>query len=112
MRNNVIKTISTTVADPDSIKHTPPSYFSGMRLQNFHELASNDTVLHGVIITHVANTSNGALAGLMPGDVITAINKTPVVSLATLQTAIKGQTKPLFLQVMRGNDAVFLVLSL
>lgn len=111
IRNHETKTVTATVADPKTLKQKTVPYFAGMRLQTFHELEADGTPLHGVIITSLTDASNGRLAGLMLSDVITAVNSTPVTSIETLQKAAENQTKPLLLNVMRGNENVFLVLS-
>lgn len=111
VRNNQTKNVNATVADPKTIMATKASYFSGMRLQDFHELEVDGTQLRGVIVTHVDDTSEGALAGVAVGDVITAINSTPITSIETLQKAMEKQNKPVLLNVTRGVDNLFLVLS-
>lgn len=111
IHHNQTKTISVIVADPKKIKQQAMPYFSGMRLQNFNELESNGALLHGVLITGITDASEGALAGLTLGDVITSINHTPVTSIASLTKITAHETKPLLLTVKRGNENMFLVLA-
>lgn len=111
IRDAETKTITATVADPKTIKQKTVPYFEGMRMQDFHELESDGTQLHGVLVTDLSDTSEGALAGLMVGDVITAVDSKPISSIETLQKAAANQTKPLLLNVMRGTNNLFLVLN-
>jgi len=111
IHNQEIKTVTIDVADPKKIKQAVTPYIGGMRLQDFNELEKDGSELHGVIVTAVSDDSTGALAGLQPGDVISAVDSKPVDSLKTLNTMISKQTKPLALTVMRGNENVFLVLT-
>lgn len=111
IRDHQVKAIIATAVDPKEIKQKVQPYFGGMRLQNFHELESDGTEIHGVIVASVADNSEGALAGLIPGDVIIAVNSKPINSIETLQKAAENQMQPLFLNVKRGNDNLFLVLT-
>ncbi len=111
IRDNQTKTLITSVADPKEIKQTAVPYFGGMRLQDFHELESDNIQLRGVIVTGVKDNSEGALAGLMPGDVITEVNSKPISGIETLKKAVEDQTNSLLITIMRGNDNLFLVLS-
>src|SRR3989338_6031083 len=107
LRNHETKTMTATVVNPKEIKEPTTAYFSGMRLQNFKEQEIDGIELQGVLITDIKDSSEGALAGFALGDVITAVNSTPVTSLEALQNAIKNQTKPIMLSVMRGNNNLF-----
>jgi S1-C subfamily serine protease len=111
LRDNQIKTVSATIANPKEIKTKTEPYFAGMRLQNFHEIQGNGSTLQGVLITSLKDSSSGALAGLVLGDVITDVNSKPIASIETLQKAAFNQTKPLMLGVRRGHDNLFLVLN-
>ena len=111
MRNNVIKTTTATVADPKKLKSDKTPYFSGMRLQDLTELEKDGAMIHGVLITDVSDSSEGALAGIQIGDVITAINGKAITSVQTLQEEAKNQTQPLLLSIVRNNQNVYLVLN-
>ncbi len=110
-RGTQTNTVNATVADPKSIQPAVTNYFSGLRLQDFHELEADGTQLNGVIVINMSDNSEGALAGLMPGDVITTINATPITSIEALQKAIANQTNPLLLNVARADENVYLVLE-
>jgi serine protease Do len=67
---------------------------------------------HGVIVA--ARSSEAAANGLKPGDVIYALNRTPIVGVKSLQAAI-DQVKPgepVVLQMQRGSRVMFLTIEL
>lgn len=111
IRNDQTKTVTATVADPKAIKEKNPPYFGGMRVQDLHELEADGSELRGVIVASVSDASAGALAGLMAGDVITAVNSKPITSIQTFEQSLAQQTKPVLLNVLRGNNDLFLVLN-
>lgn len=111
LRDHATKTVSLAVADPKKLQTSSVPYFGGMRLQDFNELESDGSELHGVLVTDISDASQGALAGLTLGDVITAVNKKPVTSVKTLQAAAANQTKPLLLTIVHGKENMFLVLE-
>lgn len=111
IRDGQTKTVTATVVSPKDMTEKIVPYFQGMRLQPFNEVETDGSVLHGMIVAHLSDSSNGVLAGLTLGDVITQINGQPVTSIKTLQKATDNQTKPLLLNVMRGNDHLLLVLE-
>lgn len=111
LRDNKIETVTVTVADPKTLKEKKEPYFEGLRLQDFHELESDGTSLNGVLITGLSDSSNGAIAGLVVSDVITAVDGKSVASVKALQEMVAHETKPLLLSVMRGNNNLFLMLN-
>ena len=64
----------------------------------------------GVEVSDVKPQSPAARNGLRPGDVITAINRRPVRSVAELQHAVKGQDT-LLLTINREAGTLFLVIK-
>src|SRR3990167_3821716 len=104
LHNNENKTVTATVAEPKSIKEKHPPYFGGMRIQDLHELEADGTEIHGVIIASLTDSSAGALAGLMPGDVITTVNSKAITTIQSFEQSVTGQTKPVLLNVLRGNN--------
>jgi serine protease Do len=112
LRDGKTQTISTVVGDPQKIaKQREAAFISGMQLQDFSELESNDTFLKGVLITGLGETSPGALAGLQPGDVITHANQKLVTSLKELEDVLHSKPKQLLLQVSRSNTGLFVVID-
>src|SRR3990167_2143648 len=110
IRKNQTKTVVLTVADPKNIHALAVPYLAGMRLQDLTELESNGEKIQGVLVTRVSDNSNGALSGLIPGDVITAVNDQPILSIDALKTALSHQTKPVVMTVMHKDGHVFMVL--
>lgn len=111
IRDRDNKSISVTVINPKELKKTITSYFAGVRLQDFNELESDNSRLKGLLVTGVSDSSEGALAGLATGDVITEINSKAVTALNELQPIIANQSKPILLHVTRGSKDLLLVLD-
>lgn len=65
---------------------------------------------NGVEVSEVKPQSPAARNGLRPGDVITAINRRPVRSVAEFQRAVKGQDS-LLVTLNRGPGTLFLVIK-
>jgi len=63
------------------------------------------------IVTDISETSEGALAGLLPGDVITSANTEKVTSIKQLEKIANQQTKQLLLTVTRRHENLFVVLE-
>ena len=64
----------------------------------------------GVEVSDVKPQSPAARNGLRPGDVITAVNRRPVHTVADLLRAVKGQDT-LLLTINRGEGTLFLVIK-
>lgn len=65
---------------------------------------------NGVEVSEVKPQSPAARNGLRPGDVITAINRRPVRSVAEFQRAVKGQDT-ILVTLRRGPGTLFLVIK-
>lgn len=65
----------------------------------------------GVLVASIAPGSPAARSGLEPGDVIVAVNRQPVASLAELRRALRGVDGPFALTVQRGPARLFLVIQ-
>ncbi|WP_423599489.1 DegQ family serine endoprotease [Roseateles sp. MS654] len=61
----------------------------------------------GLLIQEVGEDSAAARAGVRPGDVLLAVNGTPVQSVEQVRGAIKGADKSVALLVQRGRDKIF-----
>lgn len=111
-RNGALQTLAAIVGDPQKLaKQQEVPFINGLRLQNFNELESDDTLLRGVLVTGVSETSAGALAGLQPGDIITHANQEIVSSVTELENILKTKPKQLLLQVSRNNVGLFVVIE-
>ena len=111
-RNGKIQTLTADVGDPLKLaKQRETPFIGGLQLRDFNELESDDTLLQGVIVAGVGETSRGALAGLQPGDVITHANQQLVASVKELETVLAAKPKQLLLQVNRNNTGLFVVIE-
>ena len=61
----------------------------------------------GLLIQEVGEGSAAARAGVRPGDVLLAVNGTPVQSVEQVRGAVKGAEKLVALLVQRGADKIF-----
>lgn len=71
----------------------------------------NSTDGDGVVVAKIAPNSNLAYAGLRPGDVIYAINRTRVSDLQGMRAAISNDDKQLLLRVARGGRSFYVVIK-
>ena len=69
--------------------------------------------IEGIVVADVEPGSPAASQGLRPGDVIVAINRKPVHSVAEFDAAVRGAppASPLALDVVRGERPLFLVIT-
>lgn len=110
MRDKQIIQIKAIVGNPKTIKEKTMPYFSGVRMQELNELEQNGARLKGLLITKMSENTEAALAGLQPGDVITAINATKVNTISDLEKIANHNNKPLLLTVNRDNGDLYLVI--
>ncbi|MDH0867137.1 DegQ family serine endoprotease [Mitsuaria sp. GD03876] len=61
----------------------------------------------GLLIQEVGEGSAAARAGVRPGDVLLAVNGTPVQSVEQVRGAVQGAEKSVALLVQRGGDKIF-----
>jgi serine protease DegQ len=64
----------------------------------------------GVLVARVENGSVAARQGLRAGDVVTAVNRTRVRSVAELSSALEQAGETIALEILRGEGRIFLVL--
>ncbi len=112
-RDGKISTQHATVADVKTMKEeTETPFLSGLTLRNFDELESNGKHLKGVVIVDTDDASGGTLAGLQPGDVITAVNKKAVTTTKQLhKMAADTHKDQLLLSLNRNNTDLFAVID-
>jgi len=111
-RSGQSKVLSATVGDPQKLdKQRAIPFINGLKLQDFDELENDDSILKGILVTGVDETSPGSLAGLLPGDIITHVNQQPVTTIKELESAIQTKPKQLLLQIDRNNTGLFVVIE-
>jgi Do/DeqQ family serine protease len=65
--------------------------------------------VRGVVVSRVASGSAAARTGLAAEDIILAVNRLPVGSIAELEAALERVSPPFALQIERGSTRVFVV---
>lgn len=112
-REGKILTQHATVADIKSMKsQTETPFLAGLTLRNFDELESNGKHLSGVVIVDTDDASDGTLAGLQAGDVITSVNKQTITSTQQLRKIAHNTKKDqLLISLNRNNSDLFAVID-
>ena len=111
-RNDHEFTLKATVGSAKELmQQNAIPLLAGISFQNFHELENDGTYLNGAEVTNVAETSEGALAGILPGDVITDANNQTITSIEQLEKIALTKPKQLLLKISRGPDTLFLVIE-
>ncbi|WP_264435563.1 Do family serine endopeptidase [Coxiella endosymbiont of Dermacentor marginatus] len=113
LRNHKVKRLTATVANNPKemfIEHKIP-FLLGMRLQKFSDLEPDGTFLNSVLVTGINDDSEGALAGLQPGDIILSANGQVTSTVNELIRIAEKKPKQLLLKVVRGSGQLFLVIQ-
>lgn len=112
LRDHQEKMLTATVGNPKTIQmQRELPFLGGMRLQKFSDLEADGTIIKGVLVISVSDTSNGAMAGLIPGDVILSANGTSVPTVNELINVAESKPDQMLLKVSRGTGQLFLVLQ-
>jgi serine protease Do/serine protease DegQ len=110
LRNGKRQVINTSVGEAMDLKEAaiPAAVVANAKLEGAQFAPAEDG--RGVEVSDVKPQSPAARNGLRPGDVITAINRRPVRSMAEFQRAVKGQDS-LLVTLNRGPGTLFLVIK-
>jgi Do/DeqQ family serine protease len=84
---------------------------AGATFAQADESNSRDPDLRGIVVQRVDPRSPAARSGLRPNDVITAVNRRPVTTMAEFQKLAGKKETELLLHIRRGNGALFLLLQ-
>jgi len=116
LRNGKHRQFQMKIVDPknyeaETAKQLP--FLSGLVLDNFEQLAPNGQITRGARVLLVEEDSPGqqAIPSLQPGDVIISANDQKVNSIQDLFNATDLSKKQLLLNVLRGNNALFIVVT-
>lgn len=106
--------MDVVTSDPDKYLETAEAqnpFLFGLSLRDFDSQTPAQGHVQGVQITFVSKSSAAWREGVLPGDVIVSANQIPVKSLKELQDIAAKSSKTLLLNLIRGNGAIFVVLS-
>ncbi len=87
------------------------SLLMGVRLNNIHQVDTQNEELQGVLVLEVDDTSNAWLAGLRPGDVILKANDTKTREIKDVAKLIQAKPKRLLLGIRRGLANIYVVIT-
>ncbi len=107
-RNGKRQVINASVGEAAELKEAANATVANAKLEGAQFGPAEDG--NGVEVSEVKPQSPAARNGLRPGDVITAINRRPVRSVAEFQRAVKGQDT-LLVTLRRGPGTLFLVIK-
>lgn len=116
IRHHKSMTLAANLSDPKKrqelqLQNNP--FFNGVSMQDFNSLNQVHGQVTGVLITGIREDANNYAwqAGLRPGDVITFANDQKISNTKELMTIAGRVSDNLLINVLRGNGAIFLVIS-
>lgn len=114
LRNGKSTTVTVSLSDPKKrkqlIEQNDP-FLYGVGMKNLSVLSPVHGNVQGVMITAVEEDSKSWQSDLRPGDVITSVNQQKISSIDELKALAAKADKTLLLNVLRGTNAVFLVIN-
>ncbi|MDE2195890.1 MAG: DegQ family serine endoprotease [Gammaproteobacteria bacterium] len=113
IRNGKPLTIVATIGKPTSESAGSAEHpeLRGLSVSNLDASSPLYGQLKGVQVTGVDPNSQAYMAGLRPGDVITAVNREPVSNVEEFRKALGSTKGAVALRVRRGDQAFFLVIE-
>ncbi len=112
-RNNKdlkLRAVVTDIKQNEQQLQSNNPFLYGLALRNFEQDSPPHGHIKGVQIVGASENSAGWRAGLRPGDVIIAANKTPTADTASLQNVAKQKQQQLLVQILRGPGALYLLI--
>ena len=105
-----IKAITGSPNDPMKTHMLP--FLHGTTLRETRRiLPASNNISNGILISRVTQSCPASLAGIAPGDVILAANRTPTPSLKALLTLLDKKSDHLLLTLNRGGHDLYVVLE-
>jgi serine protease Do/serine protease DegQ len=98
----------TTVTSTDNKLHPGLAGAVFGEMDSDHPLSGR---VDGVLVKEVAPNSRAAELGLLPGDVITSVNRRPVTNLDSFKALAGVKSGQILLHVRRGRGALFLLIQ-
>ncbi len=113
IRNGKTLTIHATIGKQQSEQAGSAAHpeLRGIIVSDLSEGSPLYGQVKGVLVTGVAPNSEAFLAGLRPGDVITAVNRESVSNVGEFRRALKSTGGAVALRIRRGDQAFFVVLG-
>lgn len=87
------------------------SLLMGVRLNNIHQVDTQNQELQGVLVLEVNDTSNAWLAGLRPGDVILKANGEATREIKDVAKITGAKPSKLLLSIRRGLANIYVVIT-
>ncbi len=107
-------TVNVTLADPkkrlELVEKMDP-FLYGVGLKNFSVFSPIHGSIKAVLVVSVERDSNSWRSDLRPGDVITSVNQQKISNIDELKAAVAKSSGEVLLNVLRGANAVFLVIN-
>jgi serine protease Do len=84
---------------------------TGVRLNNIHQVDTQNQELQGIIVLDVDDTSSAWLAGLRPGDVILKANGETTKEIKEISKITQAKPSKLLLSIRRGLANIYVVIT-
>lgn len=114
IRNGRLKRLTAKIAEKKvTIKagNKFSSKLAGAEISLTEIERANGSTKQVLVISKLKPGSPAAYAGLRPGDIILGVNKQPVDDFASLEKALKLETRGILFNVQRGRRALFLIIQ-
>jgi len=98
------------VTSPRTERRSDGDALAGVRLAPLDRGLPGYGEVEGVAVVDVVPGSPAARAGLEPGDVLIAINRTPVASIRDVDRALEQRSRAIALRIWRSGQLLLLVL--
>jgi Do/DeqQ family serine protease len=112
-RSGAARTLRTRVAAPQEVtggKGQPVPQLPGMKVVEIERGSPLYQRIQGLIVTAVEQGSRAAQAGFRPGDIIYAVSRKRVRTLAELQAALRGAERGSAINLLRGDFNITLII--